>query len=104
MSSALQFLSLCRRAGALTAGFDAVKEALARGAVGLVLTASDLSPKSRKEIAYFTDKSSARLLTLPAPIDDIARVMGKRTGIIGVSDPHMADKLAELITREESLC
>jgi len=41
-----QAVSLCRKAGALTMGFDAVEDAVVKGKAWLVMTASDASPKT----------------------------------------------------------
>ena len=43
-----QAVSLCRKAGALTMGFDAVEEACVKGKAWLVMTASDASAKTVK--------------------------------------------------------
>ena len=39
-----QAVSLCRKAGALTMGFDAVEEACVKSKAWLVMTASDIEP------------------------------------------------------------
>ena len=39
-------LGMCRRAGRLTTGFDAVKALAAEGRAALILAAADLSEKS----------------------------------------------------------
>ena len=41
-----QAISLCRKAGALTMGFDAVEDACVKGKAWLVMTASDASAKT----------------------------------------------------------
>ena len=41
-------LSLCRKAGALVMGFDAVKDSVGKGKAQLVLCAGDLSEGTRR--------------------------------------------------------
>ena len=43
-----QALSLCRKAGALTMGFDAAVESVMKGKSYLVLLTSDLSPRTER--------------------------------------------------------
>ena len=50
----LSMLGICKRAGQLIAGFDPVKKSVQCGRALLVLTASDLSDRTKKEIAYLT--------------------------------------------------
>ncbi len=47
-----QAVSLCRKAGALTMGFDAVEEACVKSKAWLVMTASDISPKTLQRLNY----------------------------------------------------
>ena len=43
-------LSLCRKAGALVMGFDAVKDSVGKGKAQLVLCAGDLSEGTRRRV------------------------------------------------------
>jgi len=65
-----QAVSLCRKAGALTMGFDAVEEACVKSKAWLVMTASDISPKTLQRLNYavgdvavyaVTDRNLAKL-------------------------------------------
>ena len=47
-----QAISLCRKAGALTMGFDAVEDACVKGKAWLVMTASDASAKTVQRLNY----------------------------------------------------
>ena len=46
-------LSLCRKAGALVTGFDAVKESVFKGKAQLVLCACDASPGTARRAQSF---------------------------------------------------
>lgn len=50
---------MCRRAGKLTTGFDAVTALAAEGRAALVLTASDLSEKTGKELRFALARTAA---------------------------------------------
>ena len=88
MSKTLSTLGLCRRAGKLIYGFDAVAEAVKPpdGKVSGVLVASDLSEKTKKEIRYECGKAEVPVTELPETLDDIKQVIGKRTGVLAVLD------------------
>ena len=83
-------LGLCKKAGKLIIGFDAVCAEMsnpATKAAGIIL-AADLSEKTKKELAYQLQKTNSKLKTVQiyATMDEIAEVLGKRTGIIAITD------------------
>ena len=94
-------LSLCRKANKLLYGFDTVREAARDGQIYLFLTASDLSPKTEKEIRFLSDKLHIPHLTLQAGMSEIAAVIGKKTGIIGITEPGFSKKLVSIHNETE---
>ena len=54
----VNLLSICRKAGRLIIGFDAVKDAVTEGDVSCVLVSEDISQKTLKEIKYFCGNSN----------------------------------------------
>lgn len=86
-------LSLSMRAKKLLYGFDTVKEGVQNGSVKLLLTASDLSAKTVKEVVFLAGKYNLPHLPLPKTMEEIAGVIGKKTGVIGIADQGFADKL-----------
>ena len=88
MNNTLSTLGLCRRAGKLIYGFDAVDAELKKQktAVCGVLIASDLSEKSKKEVRFICAKRDTDVTELTETMDDIKSVTGKRTGILAVLD------------------
>ena len=83
-------LGLMKRTGCIVIGFDAVEREIkdpASKICGLAL-AKDLSPKSRKEILFAREKHRPQMaaVTLPADMEQISSVLGKKTGIIAVMD------------------
>ena len=95
----LGLLGLCRKAGKLVAGFDAVCGAARTKEAYLILTARDLSPKSRKELVFKTLNSGAEIIDAPVDIDDVARIIGRRAGILAIADEGFAQALKSAAAR-----
>lgn len=92
-------LGLCRRAGAVTPGFDAAMEKVKTGAADLVLVAQDCSPKTKKETEFFC-KEHVPVMTLPVGMDDMAHIFKKRVAVLAVLDTNFAKKLQTLIQQQ----
>ena len=88
MNNALSTLGLCRRAGKLVCGFDAVDAELKKNntAVCGVVVAKDLSEKSKKEVRFICARKDIEVTELAATMDEIKAATGKRTGILAVLD------------------
>lgn len=82
-------LSLCRKAGALVTGFDAVRECVGKGDARLVLCARDLSEGTRRRVEAFCGKASPPVL-LDETQAALARICKKPTGVFAVTDPELA--------------
>lgn len=89
-SKLLSTLGICRKAGKLVAGFDAVAEETVKGALSLILLAGDLSPKSGKEMRFVAAKHNIEVCDAPFVMEDIQKRLGRRSGILGVADPGLA--------------
>lgn len=92
-----QAVSLCRKAGALTMGFDAVEEAAVKGKAWLVLTAADASPKTvqrmQRAVGDLVD-----VLPMPLPQQRLAEICHRLVAVYAVTDRNLAklcyDRLA----------
>ena len=84
-------VGMARRAGRLTAGFDAVKDLITAKKAQLVLMAADLSPKTEKELR-FTAGDAVPLLTTALTKDEIGHAGGwqKPVGVIATEDKGFA--------------
>ncbi|MCL1903482.1 MAG: 50S ribosomal protein L7 [Oscillospiraceae bacterium] len=80
----LSTLGLCKRAGKIITGFDAVVADINK-ASGIIIT-TDLSEKTKKEIKFHCDKHNKRLVEINNTMSDIESVLGKKTGIIAILD------------------
>ena len=84
-------LTMCRKAGKLILGFDAVKEAAAHGDVKLILLASDVSAKTEKETRFFAGEIPIRKMSLD--MDALKLYFRKRTAVFGICEDGFAAKL-----------
>lgn len=90
-------LTFCKRIGALKLGFDPVKSALEYGQAKLVLLANDLSFKSRDSVLWICAQDGCPTAELPFTMDEIWFLVGKRSGILAVTDAAFAKKLSQLL-------
>jgi len=84
MSKTLNTLGLCKKAGKIITGFDAVIADINKSS-GIIVT-SDLSQKTKKEITYHSTKHNKKLVEIEYTMDEIANIFGKRTGVISILD------------------
>jgi ribosomal protein L7Ae-like RNA K-turn-binding protein len=89
----LQNLGLCRKAGALAIGFDAVVEAMKKNKAKGVLTAIDISPKTLKEVKFYAEKYKIDIINISAEKDEIGKILGKNAAVLAITD----EKLLNLI-------
>ena len=94
MDKLLANLGLCRKAGKLICGFDAAVEAMENGEGYLLLTASEISPKTEKEIIYKAKSANFCVYKLPYIMADMELLSKKRVGIFAITDENLA-KLIE---------
>lgn len=90
MQSKITFaLSLCRKAGALITGFDAVKDGVHTGKAVLVLCASDLSDGTRRRVKNFCE-DLVDVCDLQEDQFTLSTVSKKPTGVFAVTNPELA--------------
>ena len=82
-------LSLCRKAGALVTGFDAVKESVYQGKAALVLCAQDASEGTQARVRRFCE-GLCQVLTLPCNQAQLAAVTKKNTAVLAVQNAELA--------------
>ncbi|MCH5324406.1 MAG: 50S ribosomal protein L7 [Eubacterium sp.] len=98
MNRFLSTLGLCRRAGKLAYGFDAVCDEIKKkgSKVCGVFTACDLSEKTLKEVGFICDKYSVPHICTDVSMDEIKAVLSARTGIIAILDKGLFGSLSSL--------
>lgn len=85
-------LGICRRAGHLAMGRDAVSGWMRLGKAKAVVLAADLSPKTEKEIRFTAEKFPARLLRTSLDKEQIGQALGvsKPVGVLATDDRGFA--------------
>lgn len=89
---------MCRKAGRLVLGMDEVKGSCLRREARCVLTARDFSDNSLKEIERVCVRSKIPMINLPDTMDDIAAAVGKRCGVMSVTDKGFAEAVAKKLS------
>ena len=99
-------LGMARRAGRLIAGFDAVKESLVGHRAQIVLLATDLSPKTEKELRFAAE--GATLCATGMTKEEIGHAIGhqKPVGVVATEDRGFAaamKKAADSLHEEDGI-
>ena len=89
-------LSICRKAGKLEFGFAPMKEALPAGKVKGVLTTSDISPKTLKEVQFFCQKHNVPVCPVPLDMLEFGSATGRKAAVAAVLDAGFYDRIAQL--------
>jgi len=92
----INLLTICRKAGKLTFGFDASKEAILSEKARLIILASDISQKTEKEIRFFAAKTNITVLRTDINIGELSAGTGKKAGVIAVCDEGFAQGFNKL--------
>ena len=96
-------LTICLKAGKLTLGMDQAKDGCRGGSACAVFTGTDLSEKSLKEIRYYCGRYNVPLYAIGMTMDEIGTALGKRSGIITVTDRGFARSCAEGLESIETI-
>jgi ribosomal protein L30E len=88
-------LSLCKKAGKLVMGFDAVSRELHKGY--LLILAGDLSPRTVENIRVRADQNRLPVKKLDRTMDELWAVLGRRTGVLLVTDQGLGRKISAMI-------
>ena len=89
-------ISICRKAGRLVIGFAPMKEALAGGKVCGVITMSDISPKTYKEVMFFCQKANVPVCPLPMDSEAFGDATGRRAVVAAVTDEGFFGRIEAL--------
>ena len=97
----LSMLSLCRRAGKLSYGFDSVKTSVLQGEGNLCLLACDASEKTAKEAAYYCQRAGVPLRHTGLSRRDIASKLHREYAVLCVCDDGFASGLQTLLACDQ---
>ncbi len=95
-------LGICRRAGHLTVGFDAVKDLIFTNKAKIVLTAADLSEKTAKELRFQLGERRIPLYALSTDKNALATALGfqKPVGVVATDDSGFAAAIRKYFPAE----
>ena len=98
----VSLLSICRKAGKLITGFDAVVESMQDAKAQLVLLAGDLSDKTRSELHFSAGKSgyAGDVLQVQYTMDELSMVLSKRTGVLAITDAGLAQAIRSELSKQ----
>lgn len=95
-------ITICKKAGKLAVGMDMVKKVCREGAAAAVFITMDISEKSFKEVRYICARNSVKLYRLEMTMDDMWYGLGKRAGIIAMTDHGFAKSCAKGLEQIEA--
>ena len=96
----LNLLGLARKAGKLELGDEAVKQAVRKHRVKLVLLSADLSQRTVRDVRDEAEKAGVRAAALPVGMDAVQASLGRRSGAIAVTDGGFAEALLKLCAED----
>lgn len=96
----LGLLGLCRRAGKLTAGNDAVIDDVKNNRSKIVIITEDISKNTEKKMMLACHRLNVKILKLNRSQQELSNAIGKYCTVISVSDSGFAKKLFRLIQEE----
>lgn len=98
MDKLLTLLGFASKAGKISYGMNATVTSVKTKKARLVLVCGDISPKSKKEVAFYCDKYNAEHICLgDLDIQAMTTAVGKKCGILSVNDSSFADGLKKAI-------
>ena len=93
----LSAMGLARKAGRLVYGFDTVKNAVRERKARLVLTASDVSPKTRENVEFMCGEKIP-YIALSRTMEQFSAAVGKPTGVVALIDEGFVKLILGYIT------
>ena len=90
----LSYLGLCRRAGKLALGHDAVAEAVRTKTARLCLLTEDASPRHRRELENAQNK--VQIFDMHITAEELSYSIGKKVCVLAILD----DGFAKAVTKQ----
>ncbi len=93
------FLGLCRKAGKMSIGHDAVITSIKSGNSKLCITCADVSPRLKKEVAEECEFKGRNIKYIDAPftMSELGLAIGKKAGVISIDEEGFANKLYSMM-------
>lgn len=102
MDKTMNFLGLCKRAGALVTGEDGVNGAARSGEAKLVMTAADTAENTREKAEYIAGLCSVTAIRLPYDKDSLGELLGKRVcAVLAITDKNLAKAFLQKLAADD---
>jgi len=98
----VNLITVCRRAGKAIVGYDAAVEEIKTGNAKCILTASDISAKTEKEIRFISDKYKIPVYKTEITREEYGHYLRKQAAVIAVCDTGFAKALGQLNDSSQS--
>ncbi len=98
----VNLLTMCRRAGKLIIGFDAVKDTFVEGDIYCIVVANDISQNTLKKVNNMCDTFSngkIPVVKVTLTIGELERYLCQKVAVAGICDRGFAKRLIELNTQ-----
>lgn len=101
----VNLMTICRKSGLLTLGFDAVKEKAFEGEASCVIVTEDISQKTLKEVRFFCKNCNIDIVQLEIDSSDMLDMVGKEVVVASVESAGFAAKFRTLgvVTKPENI-
>ncbi len=98
----ISMLQMARKSNNLLMGHDMVDKSIKEKKSQLIVFASDVSPRLKKELGYQLKKSclDIEMIEIPETIDEIHHLIGYKAGVMSVNDLNFSNRIKELINQE----
>ncbi len=96
----LNSLTMAKRAGRLITGFDETVKNTQAGKIKLILTAADISPKTKKELEFKLRDSKCGMIPTEVTIAEYETALSAKAAVIGIADDGFAKAAKKIIQSE----
>ena len=96
----MNFLGLCRRAGKLTIGYDAVTDTVVKGEAQAVIVARDISNNTLSKLSKVCGEHMVRIIEIERSKEQMSLALGRLTAAASVTDSGFARNIEILSTNE----
>ncbi len=95
----VNILTMCKKAGKLIIGFDAVKETFIEGDIYCVVVASDISQNTLKKVKNLCETFSngkIPIVRVTLSVGELERYLCQKVAVAGICDRGFAQRIIEI--------
>ena len=99
----LSMLGICKKAGKLEQGLDAVKDSIYKGKAQIVFLTADLSERTAAQMDRIAQEMRVPICRSAFTMDEIGQMTGRASGVNAVADKGLAEALVSAMSLEEEM-